>query len=222
MPENGNAGEDPVDVWLRARRENKPYEAPIHGSDGSKRLVEAYEMGKLLGHGAFGHVHRATHVRTGTAFAIKVIPVPHGPAESESLFEENILRELNTMRRLSHPHIISVIEAFAPDRTAAPAGSQLAAHRPPREWHIVLELCSGSDLQQLVDRHGALEVDDVRVIAAQLTSAVQHMHEHGGVRRVACLHSPRANPRSCSCSCARRARPPLSPQSSIAISRRPT
>lgn len=138
-------------------------------------------MGRLIGHGAFGHVHRAVHTLSGTAVAIKVIPVPsRGTAESERAFEENVKRELETMRHLSHPHIISVIEAFAPlERTAMPAGK---SQHPPRAWHIVLELCSGCDLQQLVDRHGALEIDDVRVIAAQLCSAIQHMHEHGGLR----------------------------------------
>lgn len=170
-------GDDPVFQWLRARERGENFEAPVHA--GSARLDEAYSMGPLLGHGAFGHVHRATHKLSGTTVAVKAIPVSRGSVEGERLLEQSITREIETMRRLSHPHIISLIEAFAPPPREAAQPNPPA----PRVWHIVLELCAGRDLQQLVDRQGALELGDVRVIAAQLCSALQHMHEHGVVHR---------------------------------------
>ncbi|KAG8459055.1 hypothetical protein KFE25_002462 [Diacronema lutheri] len=167
---------DAVPRWLQAHARGEHWRAPIHS--GSEHFAGTYELDEQIGHGAFGRVYRGTHKQTGTSVAIKVISVPHGTAEGErKLYEDSIVREVDTMCRLSHRHIISVIEAFAP--AAASATPPLE----PRAWRIVLELCAGCDLQQLVDAHGALEVDGVRVIGAQLCSAIQHMHEQGVVHR---------------------------------------
>jgi serine/threonine protein kinase len=162
---------------------------------GTARLHEFYEMDRLIGSGAFGKVYHATHKPSGTAVAIKVITIPEFVrVEEKRAYKDNVQRELDIMCRLSHPCILSVIEAFrpnddgAPSSDPAPAGSSAqrnAPHgerntKPPRCWHIVLELCTGTDLQAIVEQYGALELDDVRTICAQLCAAVHHCHMNGG------------------------------------------
>ncbi|KAJ1632045.1 kinase-like domain-containing protein [Pavlovales sp. CCMP2436] len=165
---------DPLVAWQHAHKSGLKWSAPIHS--GSAHFDEAYNLGEVIGHGAFGQVHSSSHRRTGAAVATKVITIPdhvaRGPKAGLHAYEDVIRRELKTMGRLAHPNIISLIESFSPDEGAR-----------PREWRIVLELCAGCELQKLVEAHGALELEDVRVIAAQLCSAILHMHANGVVHR---------------------------------------
>lgn len=69
-----------------------------------------YEVGKLLGCGAFAKVYHARDVRTRQSVAIKTV------SKQKILkggFTEHVKREISIMRRLRHPHIVRLHEVLA-------------------------------------------------------------------------------------------------------------
>lgn len=73
-------------------------------------LFGKYEVGKLLGCGAFAKVYHARIVRTGQSVAIKVI-------SKQKVLKGNltahIKREISIMQRLNHQHIVRIHEVMA-------------------------------------------------------------------------------------------------------------
>lgn len=171
-----------VTEWRLARAQGKQYRPSVHV--GRSRFDSTYELGKTIGRGSFGEVHSAVHVASGVRVAVKIVKLPEDTrGAARNAYAQAARREIETLCRLSHPHIVSVIEAFIPSDEDGKLGG------PTPTWLTVLELCEGCDLQTALDSHGALPVDVVRSIAAQLASAVEHMHAHGGVSFCA-LHAP--------------------------------
>jgi hypothetical protein len=163
---------DALESWKQARANGKQWKAPVRiGRAGFER---SYELGRVIGRGGFGSVHIATHRASGTRVAVKRVKLPpETRGAARRAYEEAMRTELALLVKLSHPHIVSVIEAFVPDQ---------AIENEHPVWTTVLELCSGCDLQTALESHGALSFDAVRAIAAQLASAIEHMHANGGER----------------------------------------
>ncbi|KAG6401360.1 hypothetical protein SASPL_138214 [Salvia splendens] len=71
-------------------------------------LFNKYEVGKLLGCGAFAKVYHARDVATGRSVAIKVINKSR--LNNNAALVNNIKREISIMSRLRHPHIVKLYE----------------------------------------------------------------------------------------------------------------
>lgn len=74
-------------------------------------LLGKYELGKVIGNGAFAKVYHGRNVRTGQSVAIKAISkrkVVKGG------FTAHVKREISIMSRLRHPHIVKLIEVMLP------------------------------------------------------------------------------------------------------------
>ena len=79
-------------------------------ADSSKRQrvdpIDRYDIGELLGEGAFATVRRATRKSDGTAFAIKLI-------EKESTSADDAEHERKILSALGlHRHIVSLVDSF--------------------------------------------------------------------------------------------------------------
>ncbi|KAK6246758.1 hypothetical protein QUC31_018323 [Theobroma cacao] len=70
-------------------------------------LFGKYELGRLLGCGAFAKVYHARNVRSGQSVAIKVI---NKKKLSSTNLMSNIKREISIMSRLNHPYIVKLYE----------------------------------------------------------------------------------------------------------------
>lgn len=66
-------------------------------------LAARFQIGDLLGRGAFGAVYRATASQGGPEFALKVLDEGHDP--------ERLAREVEALRRLRHPHVLRCLAA---------------------------------------------------------------------------------------------------------------
>ncbi|XP_042503334.1 CBL-interacting serine/threonine-protein kinase 11-like [Macadamia integrifolia] len=122
-----------------------------------------YELGKLLGCGAFAKVYHARNIGTGQSVAIKAISkhkivkgglVPH------------IKREISIMRRLRHPRIVRLIEVLA----------------TKTKIYFVMEFIKGGELFSKIAK-GRLNEDLSRRYFQQLISAVGYCHSHGVYHR---------------------------------------
>ena len=141
----------------------------VHQAGAAERLGRclggAYRLLRVLGGGAGGAVYEAIHETTGKAVALKVFhPGRFGGAEHERRF----VRETRLAARLSHRHVVRLLDAGRePDGTL---------------WQA-LELLRGRDLSRLLDERDRLTVHEAVSIGRQLLAALEAVHALGFVHR---------------------------------------
>ncbi|KAJ8650801.1 hypothetical protein MRB53_003824 [Persea americana] len=129
----------------------------------AKVIFGKYQLGKLLGCGAFGKVFHARHIRSGASVAIKVVDKQKIVRRGLS---SNIEREIAIMRRVRHPHVVKLFEVLA-------SRSKI---------YFVMEYVRGGELFSKVSR-GRLTEDLCRRYFQQLISAVRFCHSRGVFHR---------------------------------------
>ncbi|KAL1192753.1 CBL-interacting serine/threonine-protein kinase 11 [Cardamine amara subsp. amara] len=140
-------------------------EIEIVADNNSDALFGKYELGKLLGCGAFAKVFHARDRRTGQSVAVKILNKKKlllNPA-----LANNIKREISIMRRLAHPNIVRLNEVMA---TKA-------------KIFFAMEFVKGGELFNKISKHGRLSEDLSRRYFQQLISAVGYCHARGVYHR---------------------------------------
>ncbi|MBA0684914.1 hypothetical protein Goari_026464 [Gossypium aridum] len=126
-------------------------------------LFGKYELGKLLGCGAFAKVYHARDVDSGQSVAIKAV------SKKKVLkggFMAHVKREIAIMRRLRHPNIVKLIEVLA----------------TKTKVYFVMEFAKGGELFTRISR-GRFSEDLSRRYFQQLISAVRFCHSRGVFHR---------------------------------------
>ncbi|KAK9279909.1 hypothetical protein L1049_013593 [Liquidambar formosana] len=138
---------------------------PATSSGGSpdNALFGKYELGRLLGCGAFAKVYHARNIRTGQSVAVKVI---NKKKIAGSSLMSNVKREISIMRRLRHPHIVKIFEVLA----------------TKTKIYVVMELVKGGELFAKISK-GRFSEDIGRRYFQQLISAVGYCHSRGVFHR---------------------------------------
>ena len=126
-------------------------------------LADRYRIEKELERGASAVVYLAEDIRHGRRVAIKVVHAALGEAVGVERFQ----REIRTLARLHHPHILPLFDSGV-------AGGRLFYAMPYVE---------GGSLRDRLQREGVLPVDAVLRIAGQLASALTYAHALGVVHR---------------------------------------
>jgi len=172
-----------IDAWPPSRQRDpaRPLYAPgslvpLHGlersagSGGRTRLVltDTYTLeNRPIGRGAYGEVFAAIHKKTGARRAVKSV----GKAGLRRYVDDVgafVRREFDILRRLDHPNIIRVYEAFEDEDSI----------------HLVLELCQGGDLlERLTSKNARMPEGDAAAVLLQMLAAVQHLCLRGVVHR---------------------------------------
>ncbi|MBW4716093.1 serine/threonine-protein kinase [Saccharothrix obliqua] len=118
-----------------------------------------------LGQGGFATVYRARQVQLGRDVAVKI---DNRVLQTER-DRRRFLREAQAAARLSgHPHVVSVHDAaFTPQGTP----------------YLVMELCTGGSLAELIRRDGPLPAARVREIGVRLADALAVAHAEGVLHR---------------------------------------
>ena len=142
-------------------------------------LSALYDVKGELGAGACGVVFGGASKQDGTKVAIKVVAVKGTAASSKyrtkmrrqlEAFEAELLkREVEVLKFMNHPNACQLLNSFDD-----PAAGRL--------W-LVLEMCSGGDLERAIDARGALREEEGRNILHQLCSVCSFMHQSGIVHR---------------------------------------
>jgi predicted Ser/Thr protein kinase len=123
-----------------------------------------YQVSRELGRGGVSVVYAARDTQVGQDVALKLL-VP-SPATANQT-RERMRREVNAVRRLSHPNIVAVYD-FAED---GPYGA------------VIMELVNGEDLDRRVRRVGPLPPDEVTRIGSEVAAALAAAHRHGILHR---------------------------------------
>jgi carbon catabolite-derepressing protein kinase len=147
-----------------AQIENESEDAESETSSSSEvNLFGKYELGKLLGYGAFAKVYHARNVRTGLSVAIKAVS---RQKVLKGGFVANIKREIAIMHRMHHPHIVKLHEVLA----------------TKTKIYFVMEFAKGGELFGKIAR-GRFSEDLSRRYFQQLISAVGYCHSQGVFHR---------------------------------------
>lgn len=138
--------------------------APGMAPSAAHSLFGKYEVGRLLGCGAFAKVYYARDINTGHSVAIKVIN-KHKIAHNANLVS-NVKREIDIMRRLRHPNIVKLYEVMA----------------TKTKIYFVMEFVKGGELFAKVAK-GRLSEAHSRKYFQQLISAIGYCHSRGVYHR---------------------------------------
>ncbi|KAI5663093.1 hypothetical protein M9H77_22416 [Catharanthus roseus] len=134
-----------------------------NNSEVSQNIFEKYELGKLLGCGAFAKVYHARDLRTGQSVAIKAV-------SKQRILKGNLTghvkREISIMHRLRHPNIVRLHEVLA----------------TKSKIYFVMEFAKGGELFAKVAK-GRFSEDLSRRYFQQLISAVGYCHSRGVYHR---------------------------------------
>nr|GEZ41988.1 CBL-interacting serine/threonine-protein kinase 14-like [Tanacetum cinerariifolium] len=128
-----------------------------------KTLFGKYEVGKLLGYGAFAKVYHGWDIESQQSVAIKAI---NKHRIIKGGLTQHIEREISAMRRLRHPNIVRLHEVLANQK----------------KIYFVLEYAKGGELFSKVSRSRFSE-DLSRRYFQQLISAIGYCHSRGVYHR---------------------------------------
>jgi 5'-AMP-activated protein kinase, catalytic alpha subunit len=138
---------------------------PCFGFPDASNRVMGYILGHQIGKGGFSIVRKGLHMVTRLPVAIKIIDKYHLKDAKE---RERVDREVRAMRQLTgHAAIIQLYEAVETQRYI----------------YIVMELCEGGSLLDVVREAHRLDETRAATLLAQLLDALQHCHARGIVHR---------------------------------------
>ena len=122
-----------------------------------------YEIQSELGAGGMGEVYRARDTRLDRQVAIKVLA---GHLSSSPELKQRMEREARAISSLNHPHICQLYDIGSQDGTD----------------YLVMELLEGETVAERI-RKGALPLNDVLKVGAEVADALQVAHRAGLVHR---------------------------------------
>ena len=125
-----------------------------------------YEVLGELGQGAMGVVYKAKDPLIDRVVAIKTINLGLALDEKEE-YEERFYQEAKAAGRLNHPNIVTIYDVGRSGEVA----------------YIAMEFLQGRELRDIMNESGALSVDRVLDIAAQVAQGLAYAHEHDIVHR---------------------------------------
>jgi serine/threonine protein kinase len=126
-------------------------------------LQDRYVIERELGRGGMATVYLARDLKHGRDVALKVL---HSELAA-SLGPERFQREIETVARLQHPHILTVHDS-------GEAAGQL--------W-FTMPFVEGESLRDRLRREQQLPVEAALRIATDAARALQYAHEHGVIHR---------------------------------------
>ncbi len=124
-------------------------------------LDHRYVLGRVIGRGGMADVHRATDRVLGRAVAVKLLRDLTASEDDRARFTT----EARTLARLSHPGLVSVLDAGSSDQP-----------------YLVMELVEGPTLAEYVDDN-PLEPSRVTAIGTELADALAYAHDAGVIHR---------------------------------------
>ncbi len=127
-------------------------------------LAERYLIEERLGEGGMGMVYRASHVKVGRSFAIKVL-------HPELLRNEKVVwrfeREAESAARMRHPNVVPALDVGTTEEGLR---------------YLVMDFVDGPDLASLM-QEAPMPPPRVIWLVRQICEGLQHAHHHGLVHR---------------------------------------
>jgi calcium/calmodulin-dependent protein kinase I len=130
---------------------------------GKMSVSERYEIGQLLGKGAFSSVFEAVHKASQQRVAIKIIDKAHLKAKDL----EAVGTEIRILKSVDHPNVLKLYEHYDDAFNVC----------------LVLELCDGGELFDRISKREYYTESDARQVLLSVGSALKHCHDRKIVHR---------------------------------------
>ncbi|GLU14855.1 hypothetical protein SLE2022_313980 [Rubroshorea leprosula] len=126
--------------------------------------IEDFEVLKVVGQGAFGRVYQVRKKGTSEIYAMKVM-------RKDKIVEKNhaeyMKAERDILTKIDHPFIVQLKYSF----------------QTKYRLYLVLDFINGGHLFFQLYHHGLFREDLARIYAAEIVSAVSHLHTNGIMHR---------------------------------------
>src|SRR5262245_34574891 len=126
-------------------------------------LADRYDIGEEIGRGGMATVYGADDLRHGRRVAIKVLR----SELAANLGTERFLQEIGIAARLTHPHIVPLLDSGMADGLL----------------YYVAQYVSGGSLRSRLKTDGALPIKDALRIAEEVGAGLDFAHRSGVVHR---------------------------------------
>lgn len=121
-----------------------------------KTTLDFYEVGKVIGQGTYGRVHKAVHKLSGREVAIKTF---EKTSIRSAVAMQKIFYEAGVLAKLSHPNIIKLYEIFENEKY----------------YFFVTEFAENRDLRMWLQDKGPFTEDQLIFIVNDLISVAKYM-----------------------------------------------
>lgn len=129
------------------------------------KLLDVYEIGDVIGKGAFGVVRSGKAKDSGTKIACKTISKAKLICREDV---EDVQAEIAIMNHVAgHPHVVTV----------------KTTHEDPNSVHIVMDLCEGGELFDSIVVAGSYSERKAAQTFQKMVDVVRHCHELGVMHR---------------------------------------
>lgn len=132
-----------------------------------QKVLDKYEVVRLIGHGGMGSVYEAIDIPSGHHVALKWMHAQQFAPDDPELLR--FTQEARIAGKLDSPHVVTVYELARDPESNVP-------------FHV-MELLEGESLNGVLNRLGALEPNVALRIAAQACAGVAAAHAAGVVHR---------------------------------------
>lgn len=167
-------------------------------------LDDRYAIESVIGEGGCGIVYRARQLSTGQLVAVKLLRPTRLDPRTAALQEARFDREMRIIGKLSHPHVVRLVDAgrqrmtlsdqarttrHSESKTDTFPGKPLPVQRneqPAKERlipYLVMEFLHGEPMDGYLDRKGLLDVELTTELMLPVLSAVEAAHAEGIVHR---------------------------------------
>ncbi len=138
-------------------------------------LGDRYQLEGEIGRGGMATVFLARERKHDRQVVIKVL----NPDAAAAFGSRRFLDEIRVIAKLSHPHILPLIDSGGAETSGDTPGSS-----PPSDlFYYVMPYLGGETLRARLHRGGALPLDSSVKILRDIADALAFAHEHGIVHR---------------------------------------
>lgn len=148
--------------------------AQLEEDEGMERVVEGFTLGKTIGKGGYGTVKIGSVPGSDRLYALKIMFKEENWNEKE---EKNVANEVNCLKKVNHPNVIRLLGYKADTLYPLRDGESVNAVL------LVMELCTGGELFDILFYTGHLTAVLARTYMKQLMGAVKAMHDVGVTHR---------------------------------------
>ncbi|KAJ3436986.1 serine/threonine kinase [Anaeramoeba flamelloides] len=135
------------------------------------KIISEYKFGGILGSGTYGKVREATHQKTSEKVAIKKVSKRRLKRIQNK--EEDSRKEIEVMKRLSHPNVVKLIEVIEKEEKGI--------------VYLVMECANGGTLHHFLgsdqNKTKKLPASQIRHFFQQLIDSLEHCHSKNIVHR---------------------------------------
>jgi len=118
-----------------------------------------YEIIESIGQGGMSVVYKAMQTAMNRTVALKMLKMG---LSSDPIFSQRFMREVSLLGKLNHPNIVTVFDSGMTSQG---------------NLYLAMDLLSGSSMQDILDKTGALSIERAAPLILQICDALNHAHK---------------------------------------------